>query len=432
MEIIPYNVVYIIANMILYMMMLGAVQVNCERRWSLARTLLLEAVFSAVCLFIVTILPLYTVVRLLAGFVLVLAMGQLFHKGSWQRKLFVTAASFLAMFLSEVLFMAMMPRDAMVTGELKRTYPVSMYSLYLFVNLVVITVTALLIRAVNKKLRGQVLEKHWLAFLAFPGSQFIALYVFFNHYIDLALPHHAGQLIVTIAVFVFADAALLLSLQIIEKNSTILARNAILEDQVDAQKQYYAQLTESYENIRKMRHDIDNHLYTIQVLLEEGHTAEAASYARALTETDVARNSFPDCANHVVASYLEKKKGDYQKSGVTLDASVILPAESGVSNPDLICALGNILDNAQEACRELDDPHVVLKIWFKDPYVSIYCVNPVKKPEGNTTSKQRKVPELERGIGLFILRDLAEKYDGQMTTEPREGMFETTLILKYK
>ena len=135
------------------------------------------------------------------------------------------------------------------------------------------------------------------------------------------------------------------------------------------------------------------------------------------------------CANLVVASFLGKKKEDYQKSGVTLDASVILPAESGVSNPDLICALGNILDNAQEACRELDDPHVVLKIWFKDPYVSIFCVNPVKKPEGNAASKQRKVPELERSVGLFILKDLAEKYDGQMTAEPGEGMFEMTLIL---
>ena len=117
------------------------------------------------------------------------------------------------------------------------------------------------------------------------------------------------------------------------------------------------------------------------------------------------------------------------KAGVTLDADVTLPAETGVSNPDMICALGNILDNALEACRELDDPHVMLKIRFKVPYVSIACVNPVKQPRDNVAVKQRRVPELERGIGLSILRDLAEKYDGQMTAEPGEGRFETTLIL---
>ncbi len=64
--------------------------------------------------------------------------------------------------------------------------------------------------------------------------------------------------------------------------------------------------------------------------------------------------------------------------------------------------------------------------YHSTPYVSIICVNPA---ENRVAAKEKSIPELERGIGLSILRDLAEKYDGQMTAEPGEGRFETTLIL---
>ena len=41
-------------------------------------------------------------------------------------------------------------------------------------------------------------------------------------------------------------------------------------------------MTASYEGVRKMRHDIDNHLYTIRSLLAMGKTDEAEDYARYL------------------------------------------------------------------------------------------------------------------------------------------------------
>ncbi len=432
MESFQYNAVYTIANIILYMMMLGAVQLNCERRWSLPKTLLVEAATSVLYMFIATSLPIFTPLRTLTGFAFIIVMGELFHRGSWQRKFFVTGASILAMFLSEILFMTIMPREASVTGELMQTYPVAVYSLYLFVNLVVISVTALLIRTLSRRLNGQALERQWLVLMAFPVSQCIALFAFFYNYMDLALPHHSVNLIVTVAVFVLADVALVQSLRVSERNAAMRARNEILEEQIGAQKHYYAQLTESYENIRKMRHDIDNHLYTMQALLKEGQVEEAASYAGELIETDTARIHFPGCANHVIASFLEKKSEDYQEAGVTLDAEVSLPVETGISNPDMICALGNILDNALEAGRGMADPHVMLKAGYKKPYVSISCRNPVKRPLANASVKQKKIPELERGIGLTILQDLAEKYDGQLEAEavPGEGSFKTTLILK--
>ena len=46
--------------------------------------------------------------------------------------------------------------------------------------------------------------------------------------------------------------------------------------------------------------------------------------------------------------------------------------------------------------------------------------------------KRRRIPELERGVGTHILRELAEKYDGSLTQETENGRFLATLTLTLK
>ena len=45
-------------------------------------------------------------------------------------------------------------------------------------------------------------------------------------------------------------------------------------------------------------------------------------------------------------------------------------------------------------------------------------------------SHDRRIPELERGIGHHILRELAGKYDGSFTFEAKDGEFRADLFLK--
>ena len=66
----------------------------------------------------------------------------------------------------------------------------------------------------------------------------------------------------------------------ITQRAELRASNALLLKQVDAEKEHYAALTEQYEAMRRMRHDIANHLYTIQALLDNGDTKHAAEYAK--------------------------------------------------------------------------------------------------------------------------------------------------------
>ena len=130
-------------------------------------------------------------------------------------------------------------------------------------------------------------------------------------------------------------------------------------------KSFMDKRTASYEEIRKMRHDIDNHVYTMRAMMDAGRTEEAAVYVRELASQDPAKKTFASCANMVAASYLTKKMEDYKRLGIELDADIHLPLETGITNPDLICVFGNILDNAQEACEGLENPKVELKAQYQ-------------------------------------------------------------------
>jgi len=114
--------------------------------------------------------------------------------------------------------------------------------------------------------------------LIFPINQFIVLWLFFSIYTDLNVNYHPWQLLPTLLLFLAADIGLIFLFRLAEKNAKIQTKNEILEDEISYQTKYYEQLSSSYDQIRKMRHDIDNHLYSIQAMISLGKTDEASAY----------------------------------------------------------------------------------------------------------------------------------------------------------
>ena len=77
------------------------------------------------------------------------------------------------------------------------------------------------------------------------------------------------------AVCVVADAALFTVIRGMAQRSALRAQNALLATQIVRQKEHYTALTDQYQAIRRMRHDIASHLYTIELLLNQGKYHEA-------------------------------------------------------------------------------------------------------------------------------------------------------------
>lgn len=362
-------------------------------RFSTWLTVLLAAVIGAIYMAATLLLTNVGQVRALMFPLCSLAMAFLLFHGKPGRKLLAVAAEMAGSLLLELLFTPLMidlaPSDKLSVWADPRS---------LFYSVTFLPVLAL-------------------------GLGLISLLFTPPHYEYIPM-----QLTVSV-LFLVSDILLYRTMVHTEQRVQLEVENQLLEKQLDAQLAHYSDLTEQYEQIRAMRHDISHHLNTIHALLQEGNLQAASEYSEQLLPMQTYISRLGKCRNPVVDAFLYSRIQDAESRGVPVQADVSLPAELPVSNTDLIVAFGNMLDNALEACEGVPDAQIRLRAYLTKGYLVIQERNPVRGDA--PAAKPRRIPELERGVGFRILSSLAQKYDGsfQHALEP-DGGYAVTLMLR--
>ena len=254
-----------------------------------------------------------------------------------------------------------------------------------------------------------------------------SLLVTFKFTILYMISANVMGLLLALAICTAADALLFTAIRGMAQRSELKARNDLLARQIDRQNEHYAALTAQYENLRRIRHDISSHLYTMQLLLQEGQYDEAAAYSAEVTEACRFRSDLGACENPVVDAFLYSRTEELRAQGYALQLQVCIPAETGIRNADMVVAFGNLLDNAAEACRDAGEKRLSLSARMDRGFLCIEVRNPAPAAPARHS---RRIPELERGIGSHILRALAETYEGSYALTPSGGECTASLLLK--
>ena len=359
-----------------------------------------------------------------------LALAFVLFYGKPLRKLLAVAVDLLGSVLLEMLFSAVTVHVSDL--EIDAQYSVwadpraIVYgAVYVLLLALVLLVFSLPLTRSKNNLSG----KQLLIFSAFPITQIIcaaslqALIVYPPRY------EYAPALLVVMALFLVSDILLYRTMVHTEQRVQLEVENQLLEKQLDAQLAHYSDLTEQYEQIRAMRHDISHHLNTINALLQAGNLKAASEYSEQLLPMQTYISRLGKCRNPVVDAFLYSRIQDAEAKGVPVQADVSLPVELPVSNTDLIVAFGNILDNALEACEGVPGAQIRLQAYLAKGYLVIHERNPVRGEPA--AAKPRRIPELERGVGFRVLSGLAQKYDGSFRHELEPGGdYAVTLILR--
>ena len=424
------GIAYQISNFLLSFLWMTAVNIVLDSRYSKTRTIILEVLLNFTWWFVSeNYIPSFSGIRAVLGVLVFIAIVLFFHTDRFLFKIVTTVLIYLSMVFSEILLGSMLPWEMIESGVIFTDYAAETYAIYLFINFAILCLITICLKAYKNHYQGLLIEKQWFLFVLFPFSQYAALAGWFNSFYHAETTIMDFRVIVMLVLNVLADLLLILAFRMVASNTELKTRNELLSDQINAEERYYRVLSEDNEKLRKIRHDIDNHLYTMQALLEEGNVKEANDYVRQVISDSKPLSHFPDCENVVVASYLEKKYDDCKEAGLLLEGDVYLPSVTSVSNPNLICIFANLIDNAIEACSSHKGSHILLQTVLKDPYLTISCNNPVYD---QNLSKKRKIPELERGIGSVILNQIAEKYDGYFSVQHDKDSYHAEIILKLK
>lgn len=201
---------------------------------------------------------------------------------------------------------------------------------------------------------------------------------------------------------------------------------------------YYNNLQQKSDEVRKFRHDFKDTLETVKLLVNK-NTDESIEKAQEILESlskNINNTKLPFYTNNVVInSVVGAKVDEAQRNNITVHTSLDLPKDLSIESIDLNCVFLNLLNNAIEACKKIPDitnREINLKAAIKAGYLIIKTENPfieIKKDEKGKIKTTKDNAE-NHGIGLSLISSIAEKYNGFFETKEENNIFTTIVNLK--
>lgn len=191
---------------------------------------------------------------------------------------------------------------------------------------------------------------------------------------------------------------------------------------------YYQGLRQQETQVRRLRHDLRNHLTAVRGLLEQGDEQGAIRYLDQMAGSPALRGTRRLCDNETANVVLAAKAEAMERSGIAADFAVSLPGELPVADTDLAALLGNALDNAMEGVEGAAEKRVTLRCRADKGLFMLRVENPMGaaiNPDLATT----KADKAAHGFGIPGMREIAERYGGTLDAGVRGGGFELVVCL---
>ncbi len=193
----------------------------------------------------------------------------------------------------------------------------------------------------------------------------------------------------------------------------------------------YEEVKEMYLNMRGWRHDYHNHLQVMKVQIAQGQLEEMKSYLDDLEQNLEQVDTYVKSGNLMADAVLNSKLSIAGQKGIRVNCKAVLPAALSVEDVDLCVLLGNLLDNALEACEKIPEEQRFLRIYMvvnrSQLYMSVQ--NSAREEldfnERNYISTKRG----NHGLGMKRVKALADKYEGYLTLANEPGIFAAEVTL---
>lgn len=141
------------------------------------------------------------------------------------------------------------------------------------------------------------------------------------------------------------------------------------------------------------------------------------------------------CEHMVLNMILTDKKRCAEEQRIFFRASAGVSWNLPVQSADLCSIVGNLLDNAIEACRYVGDgmkKEISVKCGMKDSHFIVKVENtydPSVLQYGSEGYKSVKRGGKAYGLGMKIIERIVRKYDGELITEQKGGYFTSIVYL---
>lgn len=205
----------------------------------------------------------------------------------------------------------------------------------------------------------------------------------------------------------------------------------IAEYQNDLITKHCEEVQNIYKTMRGWRHDYHNHIQTLLAL--SGDEEKTREYLLHLNDDLMCVDTVIKTGNVMVDAILNSKLSLIKSRDIQVNARAVVPSELQISEIDLCVIIGNLLDNAVEACLKQSEEEtrfirVFIGILKGQLYISVTNSSSGEiKKSGKTYLSTKE--SAGHGFGLLRVDRIVEKYSGYMNRQDEEGVFAAEVML---
>lgn len=307
------------------------------------------------------------------------------------------------------------------------------------VNATLIAGTMLLIRmARHIKLRSEGNELDYGALIVFTMLPIASLAILLSMmHAVIYIPYEVIptlKLEMSAFAILVANGMVLLLFDRMTKQNAEMVNLTIEKLKIETQLYHYEDLEKAYKSIQTWQHDRDKHLKTMRSLLEMGEEEKLHEYISSLTTISNPRQVSYATGNLVMDAILNSIGNMLYEEQTRFIVKMRLSDDLPISDRDLTIIMWNLLENARDACIRIANPKErFVRVAGLHSAMSwelqvINSMHPTEKKKGiwGLTSKR----DLEKhGMGLHIVSQAVEKYEGFISFKENNNLHETNIVI---
>jgi two-component system, LytTR family, sensor histidine kinase AgrC len=302
------------------------------------------------------------------------------------------------------------------------------YGVFLYYALVIMAIQCIILTGLPRSI------------LAFSMITVVLLLIGLDYYFpDAIVKYDRTFPLPPLAIFLFI-AMLVTAVLLIIYSNTYMNEKARSEKYARTIEEHYQQQLYYMENLEQLiyrlkaeRHDFNHHLGVIYGLLEGREIDKVRNYTKKLVNTAAEFQNLVNIPYAIVRAMLNYKLSSAKESNIPLKLNINIPVELRINEFDLTVILGNLLDNAMEACAAIEEKnrYLDLSILYKPDYLVVRIENPLGAepvlPEGKNRTTKKDINN--HGFGLKNIEYLVNKHHGLIKIQRENGVFKVNIAL---
>lgn len=248
-----------------------------------------------------------------------------------------------------------------------------------------------------------------------------------------AVANDAGPLTALGYILIVMLIALLVTFEwlgvIIKKNRELKQQNQLSQ----IEQHQYELMVSATESLAEWKHDYQGQLRLISALVEQERFSELRQFSENLDSALPVSACLLYSGNTTMDAVVSLRMMDAKRHSIHFETQLFLPERVPLNDVTFASLIGNVLDNALEACHkvppETAEIHFEIRPWKQMMY--IYCSNTSdgvykRGGQGNLLSTKQKAGH---GIGIRRIQEIVEQSGGTCQFKAEDDKFNVSIMI---